>query len=269
MRPSLNHYDAAIDRLEQFCSVMETTGAKFSMPSVKRAHDQIIKIFNLYSKCDYHEFLRHPAIPRLRARLLRANENVQNASELEYAESALKVEGNPFKQSWINPGFRSLLKDQATRWRAIGALEENVNKPIVIVGGGALPQSQVTLHRQTSRPIISLDRNMTAVVAAEKLIRHLGYQRHLRVVHCDGENYDYGGAGLVVVAGMVSEKASVARTVRNSAPYAYLNIRTPASLHCLWRTPITQEELVEIGWEVLDTFLPPSSAILAFTCKAS
>lgn len=251
------------------CELMEGSEATFLSPRVKAAHDRIIKIFDEWSEVEQSRLLlMHPAWAGLRIRLLNANETVHIRSELAYVKAALETGSDPFRSSWINPGFFELLARQVERWNSLDLLIKEDSRPIVVVGGGALPQSQVILHRHTGMTVVSIERHRDSALAARQLIEHLGYDGNLKVIDVDGREYDYSGAAIVVVAAMVAEKVDVARRVRQSAPDAYLNIRTPNNLHGLWRTPIGARDLNSLGWRVVDTWLPEKSAVSAFTCVA-
>src|SRR5215472_17582702 len=148
-----------ISELSRQCAIMERAGASFGVPEIRGAHDRIIQILDYYSTTyTLNDFLRIPGVPRLRERLLEANVKVHMRSEVESAAVAISKDGDPFDSSWINPGFYELLLGQVERWRLLGIPKSGDRRPLVIVGGGALPQSQVLLHRQTGRAIISLDK---------------------------------------------------------------------------------------------------------------
>lgn len=261
--------DAIVAELARCCSVMERATASFTSPDVRSAHDRIVEILNDDQELCEPSLLSNRAISAIKSRLLRANESVHIRSEIEYVETALHQAGDPFEGSWINPGFYELLNAQVGRWHSLKVLPDDDLRPIVVVGGGALPQSQVVLHRQTGRSIVSIERDRESADACRRMIEHLGHTASLTVVQEDGCGFDYHCASMVVVAAMVGDKKAIARRVRESGHNTHLNIRTPVGSHSLWRTPIDTHTLVSLGWKPIDFLAPAASAVAAFTCSAS
>jgi hypothetical protein len=82
--------------------------------------------------------------------------------------------------------------------------------------------------------IVGLDVIPEAVEMANALAAKLGYGR-MHAELCDGLDYDYGGAGIVYVASMVTPKAAVVSRIADTAPeHVRIILWEPYSLGRLW-----------------------------------
>ena len=112
----------------------------------------------------------------------------------------------------------------------------------VMVGCGGRPFTMFRIHDQTAVPeIIGLDIVPEAVESANRLAGKLGYTR-MRAELCDGRDYDYGEAGIVYVASMVSPKAAVVSRIADTAPDdVQIILWEPCSLARLWSQSAERE----------------------------
>jgi hypothetical protein len=106
---------------------------------------------------------------------------------------------------------------------------------LVMVGCGPSPVSIFQIYDRTEIPdIIALDVVPDAIERVRSLIEHFGLSR-MRAEVCDGTDFDYGSAGIVVVANMVSPKAGVVSRIADTAPRAVqIAVRDPYGLGLLW-----------------------------------
>ena len=106
---------------------------------------------------------------------------------------------------------------------------------LVMVGCGPSPVSIFHVCDKTEIPdIIALDVVPDAVERVRALIEHFGLSR-VRAEVCDGREFDYDSAGIVLVANMVSPKAGVVSRIADTAPIAVqIAVRDPYGLGVLW-----------------------------------
>jgi len=265
----ISDFEDSIPEISRCCEIMERPDATFSSGEVKEAHGRIVALLAKYSELGFHRIdASDPKWSSLQSRLRVANEEVHIRSELEDVRRSIRDGQDPFERSFVNPGFRALMDGQVNRWLSLGFLDKDDSRPIVVVGGGALPISQIFFYRQTGMRVISVERRQDCAEAARALIDHLGYTASLEVVAADGCEYDYRSASLIVVAAMVSEKLGVAARVLQTSPESALTMRTPFALHSLCRTPINETDLKAVGWRVEDSWFPDQGAVGALTCRS-
>jgi hypothetical protein len=268
-RQSPCRIDVLIESILCQAAVLDSIpGGTFLCPSIRLAHDRLIDLFNMtLTHEEVSSLLARPGTGELRARLCQLNASLHLRSEIEIAKSKIReAEADAFEGSWINPGFYPLLHGQVDRWHHLRLLNDGDQRPIMVVGNGALPQTQVFLHRCTGRTVIGIERDAESVRVAKDFLKRFGWGEQLPIVQADGCSFDYRGACMVVVTTLVAEKVAVAEQVFRTDTDAYLNIRTPTGLHRLWRVPIPIDELSRIGWLVADLWTPEGSSVSALTC---
>ncbi len=104
-------------------------------------------------------------------------------------------------------------------------------KQIVMVGGGALPETILYLYDHTDiQNIIGLDNNQEAIYMAGEMIRSINNTSRIRLLHQNGSNYDYRDADIIYIANFVTPKMKVldriAETAKNGVQ---ILVRTPVS----------------------------------------
>lgn len=235
---------------------------------VRAAHDGIMAILDsVRRKRDIDRYLRHPGWQRMREELTLLNADVHLHTEIDLARRYVtsKSARDPFEGSWINKGFTALLAGQIARWRRKGLLRGRERR-IVIVGGGALPQTQVALHRALDAEVVSVDRDSRSVEACRAVLKKAGLG-YLSVVESDGAAFDFSGTHLVVVATLVTGKHLVARRVAETSQRSFFAPRTPLRLHCMWRELLDERSICANGWRRVDFYAPLRSSVgtLLFT----
>jgi hypothetical protein len=236
----------------------------------REAHDRLLACFSApRSELEITAILSSVDVQRILPTLRHLNAQAHRDTEEYLAQRYLTCAGqaDPFKDSWINTGFTALLAGQVARWRAARIITDEEAKPIVMVGGGALPQTQVFLHRETGRSVVAIERDVTAATLAGEVLRKAGYNQRLSVVAEDGADYDYQSCSIVVVATLVASKLDIAARVALTCPTAFLSPRTPVGLHCLWREPLSVQEFGKLGWMLVDKWAPNGSSVAALTFK--
>jgi hypothetical protein len=225
-------------------------------------HDQIVEILDeLRGSRAATVLLTHPAWQRLRDDLTEQNASLHQRTELAVAQQFLDDRRlrDPFTSSWITKGFPVLLQRQVKRWKRVGMFSGR-RRALAVVGGGALPQSQVMLHRATGCDVVSIERDSESADMCRSVLRRLGYQS-LRVREEDGIVSDYGQFQIVVVATLVQHKDMVAARVAETSASAAFAPRVPVGLHAIWRQGLDGEALREAGWALADAYTPRGSSI--------
>lgn len=235
---------------------------------VREAHDAILALLHrVREKREVNQLLQDEAWIAMSTELTVLNAEIHRLTEIDLARQYIErtAARDPFEGSWINKGFTDLLRQQAKRWRAKGLFRNGETGQVVVVGGGAMPQTQIALHHALQCDVISVDRDEESVEVCRRVLRRAGYG-HLRVVHDCGITYDYGDAYLVVVATLVAERHLVAKRVARTSA-AFFAPRTPVALHAVWRKPVDERRVRAAGWRRIDYFEPRDSSVAALLYK--
>lgn len=235
---------------------------------VREAHDKILALLHcVRDQREVHQLLRDEAWIAMSSELTALNAEIHRLTEIDLARQYIEKSAarDPFEGSWINKGFTDLLRQQANRWKAKGLFRNGEAGPVVVVGGGAMPQTQVALHHALQCDVVSVDRDEESVEVCRRVLRRAGY-RHLRVAHDDGVKYDYSDAYLVVVATLVADRHLVAKRVARTSA-AFFAPRTPVALHAVWRKPVDERRVRAAGWRRIDYFEPRDSSVAALLYK--
>jgi hypothetical protein len=243
--------------------------ATFHLSNIRAAHDHLSDLLSAVADPNEIAFLKQTRCFRILSPLLR-HLNAELHRRTEIAEALARTKDRSTEDTigdmWITTGFQKLLRAQANRWKLLNLLCSDIERPIYVVGGGALPQSQWILHQCTGRQIISVEKDLQSVLAARGLLSAQGLNDTLPVVHADGRWASYKSAAAVVIATLVPEKIDVVHRVEDTVPTdAILNIRVPIGLHAMWRTDIDLPSLERIGWVLRDHWYHSSSAISSLT----
>ncbi len=233
----------------------------------KQIHDTIFRFLDSYQQekevCDFLTYARQH--PDLICKLRELNAIMHQTTENELAKKYLSSDSqkDPFVSSWINKGFKEVLSQQINEWKSSG-LSFNRESPLVIVGGGALPQTQIYLHKELDMEIISLERDPLSAQLCTELLRKFGLG-HLKVLNVDGKDYNYADTYLTIVATLVPNKFEIAKRITETSKKTFLAPRTPIKLHQLWREPLIVSEIEKIGWRLINRCHPTGSSIASLT----
>jgi hypothetical protein len=234
---------------------------------IRKLHDKIYEILDVIPEDLVTPLLRDASALALRVALSKLNATLHSSTEIGLAKRylAADLDADPFQGSWINGGFTDLLNTQIAQW--IGAGVDIMKGPVVVVGGGALPQTQVFLRERLRCEVITVESHDESASLCEAVLNKLRLGRvHVRCMR--GEEYDYGGCSLVVVATLVSGKADIARRVfETGGPATYFAPRSPLRAHAMWREPINTHDIVASGWKLLSSLEPKNSSVSSLLFK--
>ena len=252
-----------INRLRRQLLAIEADGS-FNMKSghIRAAHDEISNILDEIDLLGKADDLLSPRNIELRRRFIATNAKLHSRTELIMAESLLRSAGDVMsflEKTYINKGFSDLLRLQIDEWRKCGVRLCESDR-IILVGGGALPQTQVFLSKCVPCKIVCVDRDLQAVELCQKILRKNG-NKDLTAVHADGANFDYAGASLVVVATLVEDKEKIAVRIKDTNSKAFFSPRCPVGAHAFWRSKIDWEFMTSIGWNLISVLSPRSSSV--------
>jgi hypothetical protein len=234
---------------------------------VRKAHDDILHCLDKSTSSDeVCSLLTSEEYAPLRNELTRINSHLHQLTEIELATRYLnsRTQKDPFEGSWINRGFSALLEGQIDAWKALGLFAKRPPSQVVVVGSGALPQTQIYLHRQLKCNVLGLERDVVAAELSQAVLRKAGHPS-LRVEQIDGTRFDYEGTSLVVVATLVQTKCLIAKAVASTAPKSVLSPRTPVGLHGMWREAVSLSKMARVGWKLMYTWEPPNSSVASLT----
>ncbi len=242
--------------------------ATFHDPRLRMAHDRLSDLLSEASTPEALAFCTTRSdFPPLANQLQSLNAELHRRTEIADAVSlATRPPGSSDGGLWVTQGFEQILRAQTHRWEGLGLSNVQDGRPIYIVGGGALPQTQRVLREYTNRQVISVERDLRSVEAARRLISTWPEPQFMPVIHADGRQADYQNAAVVVIATLVAEKHEVVvRIAETAPPDALLSVRIPAALHVLWRSTLDIDLLEQQGWLLRDRLSPSSAAIASLT----
>lgn len=243
----------------------EDAGLDMTKPKTKRIHDEIIAAITDYGMAiRRQEESGSPLYFDMQLRLTALNAEAHRITECAIAETFLAKSSSkdPFEDSWINPGFRDLLAGQCERWRRTDRFQHL--KRIVVVGGGALPQTQIALHMELDVEVVSVEIDELSSKRCNQVLSRLGLSS-LRCHHGSGDDYQYDNGDLIVIATLVPYKHLIADQVAMTAPKATLSPRVPQGPHSIWRQPLDLHYLQKKGWIVLDRWAPIAASVASYT----
>jgi hypothetical protein len=176
----------------------------------------------------------NPELLKYAPALTQANRQRVQKKEAEETERMLQLRsGGPAVLS-------ELLSKSARRdYDRVSDMFQNIDfndcSRLVMVGCGSSPVSIFHVCDRTKIPdIIALDVVPDAIERVRALIEHFGLS-HVRAEVCDGREFNYGSAGIVLVANMVSPKADIVSRIADTAPIAVqIAVRDPYGLGLLW-----------------------------------
>jgi hypothetical protein len=120
---------------------------------------------------------------------------------------------------------------------------------IILVGCGWIPATLFHFQdNSTIRELVGIDLVPEAVETARAIARFFGYDR-TRFELSDGRYYDFCGAQIVYIVGVVSEKADVLSRIASTAPeVVQVVVNEPYSLGHLWHE--TVEPYIDPRFEI-------------------
>jgi len=189
-------------------------------------------------------------IGRVRDRLLGKLNEAEGAMELFAAERfgrqpILTLASLRTFRYYAN--YEALLRLELDHLAELGLLPAADGGSAVFVGSGPLPLSAILLHAATGLRVACVDSDRAACEAARTLIGRLGLQDALPVVHAAGEDYDYGGHALALVASLVADKRAVVRRICATRPGAGLAVRSADGVRTLLYEPVDEAGLERLG----------------------
>ena len=261
--------ETVVRRLRTLATQIDAApGGSMTNPRLRALHDEVLATLDQADQIRpaIHLHERHD-LQSLRDLLMKLNLELHLQTEIDLAKSFLSSPRgtDPFSGSWINRGFFSLLEGQIQHWRSCGLVHQ-ADSRIAVVGGGALPQTQIFLHKALGCPVISVDRDGESAELCDAILRRLGYEM-LSVIHADGLTHHYAGFSTVVVATLVQGKNSIAGRVAETAAEAIYAPRTPMGNHQFWREPVDEGELERNGWRLLGSWGPEKSSVASLVFR--
>ncbi|KRC17793.1 hypothetical protein ASE31_28720 [Acidovorax sp. Root217] len=114
--------------------------------------------------------------------------------------------------------------------------------------------------------MVGIDWDPEATELCAGVLRRIG-MGHLEAETADGATYDYAEFDMVIVATLVTDKASIGRTVASAVNAAEFCPRIPVRMHRIWRESIDLEKLCST-MDLLDTFAPEGSSVGSLLLRA-
>lgn len=231
-------------------------------PAAKQAHDDVmIYLDRIRDESEISSLLAAASETPLREQLTEANALFHTLCEVDLAQRfILSNSSDAFADSWINKGFPDLLRGQVKQWESCGLEPKREGFLVAVVGSGALPQTQVFLFKNLGCSVIAIERDPTSAGLCREVLDKLGH-RQLGVVNCDGNQFDFAGVDVVVVATLVTGKEYIGQQVARTSIASVFCPRVPVRLHSMWRESFTRVDIVATDWTLVNRFEPEDSSV--------
>lgn len=179
-------------------------------------------VLDCRESAQHHALLDRDDVRALRPTLLRKLSEAEFQMELYYARPG-RLDAFPYHDN-----YRDLVAEE------ILALNNATPEgDIYFIGSGPLPLTAVEFARQTGRAVICIEKDPHAVTLSRDVIARLGLADRVSVREADGAQFDYQGAGLVMMAALVEGKDATLARIHDTAPAAMIGIRSAEGLRTL------------------------------------
>lgn len=196
--------------------------------------------------------------------LKKVHAEIHQATENEIASRYLLGQiTNIFTDDWHDIGLSVILRRQAQQWENMGVNTHKEGFKIAMVGGGAVPQTQITLSEIMDCEVTNIDIDPLAVDLCREVLAKMD-RSDLPVIEADGLIVDYSPYDLVIIATLVPDKNRIAQRVYETSS-AVLNVRGPKGLHKLWRTAPDIHGIETQGYQLQDHWQPAACNIESYT----
>ena len=188
----------------------------------------------LMSRASFHNFHLH--MRELEKILLRKNvENSLQSRAVAFLEAAELTLLNNLYCVWetnLENRFVSFLKQGIVKHyldyplyarferlieREVSLLKGFQPKRLLFIGSGPMPITALCLQHRLGSRIDCLERNLDAVNESKVVMKLLGCQNDINIIHGEGETIDASGYDVVLVALLAKPKHKILSSIRDSA----------------------------------------------------
>ncbi|MFC4099743.1 nicotianamine synthase family protein [Paenibacillus xanthanilyticus] len=221
-----------------------------------------------FSPVEVREVLSSPHIQRIYPLLLAKLSECERHAELFYARELCQSDHqhglDRMKQlpSW---SIYEALVGQEVHFIRKFTRPERIRTPIVFVGSGPMPLSAVLLHLYTAVDVICLEKDEVAFETSRRLLQRLGLADNVKVVHENGETFDYSACRRVFIASLVTDKKEVLRRIKRTAPDPLVAVRTAEGMRQLMYESVDEAQLEQAGWRLLGRSSPKEGLVVNST----
>ncbi|MEK3884761.1 nicotianamine synthase family protein [Paenibacillus sp. PL2-23] len=164
------------------------------------------------------------------------------------------------------PAYMALVRDELLALRRFAGGRERTGKtPIVFVGSGPMPLSPIILNLLGEESVVCLEIDNRAYEASQLLMMRLGMESKVKIVLCDGADFDYSPYEGMIIASLVPNKEAVLSCIRGTSPYALVGIRTAEGLRQIMYEALDESRIREQGWRILDRTSPDRRLVINST----
>lgn len=151
----------------------------------------------------------------------------------------------------LYPRYKTLIRNQ------VETMHRSVKDPLAFVGCGPVPLSLILLNRMYGLRSIGLDKSARAVSLARKVIRRLGLEEKIEIVHGTDADLRELEWDIVLVAALAEPKSRIFRNLREimqvkgPAPVVF---RTYTGMRAILYRPVQPEEIA--GFRIIRELHP-------------
>jgi len=124
---------------------------------------------------------------------------------------------------------------------------------VVFVGSGPLPMSAIIMAHTQEYRLTCIDCDAEAVDLSSRLVQKLHMEEAVRVICCDGSDYDYHDADVVMVASLIPDKQIVLQAVKQSRMDrpTHVIVRSAEDLNMLLYCPFKESAFTDMCFKCL------------------
>jgi hypothetical protein len=153
----------------------------------------------------------------------------------------------------LYPRYEALVKNQIE----LGNIEKSSR--LAFIGCGPVPSSLILLNRLAGIRSVGLDVSDKAVALSKQVVRALGLEKHIEIVHGDEIQLQHLDWDMVLVAAMADPKQRIFRNLRpiiqaNGKKDALVFFRTYTGMRTILREPVSDDDIK--GFRIVKKLYP-------------
>ena len=185
--------------------------------------------------------LRHGMLPRLSVAEFEMEKHFG-----QHFANAGAIHTTNLDEFWYRQCYKDLVQEEVDAGRSLG-ITFNEHSRICFVGSGPLPMTAIDMHLITGAQITCIDCDENAVELSSKMIENLGLSDVIHVSKSEACDVDYGQGDVIFVASLVANKKDVVAKIRETAPHAYVGVRSVEGIKAMLYEPVNHDAFTENG----------------------
>lgn len=210
-------------------------------PRINNALDRLVKTLSeSYTPEEEKRVLLDRGVQEIRGAMLGKLSQAESAMELFWSEKFCEkpvITQKDMQDFWYWQNYSDLVGGEVAH---LPNRRYDPDESICFVGSGPLPLTAFCLTQMTGKPVTCVDCDETACNAAEIFIHKAGLEKSIKIVHSDGDDYNYKKHPAVLVASLVPNKEDIMARIQESRKDACVGLRSAERLHTLLYDPVDE-----------------------------